>query len=123
MNIITSFIEYIPFSLNGFKLGLTTFLFGIFLDNSISLQSKNKLIENNSRLLSKGYEKIVINLCILSPIFYDILDTYLITHNDLSINYTKYLYLLSIHSVGYYLGHLAMHKVKFIQPNKDLKEL
>lgn len=116
MEYISVIIDYIPFSFNGFKLALTTFLFGLFLDNTISINSKNKLIENNSKLLFKGYEKVFTNLCVLSPIFYYYLENYLITYNENSINFIKYFCLISTHSVGYYLGHLAMHKIKYIQP-------
>lgn len=103
------------FSYNGFKLGLQIFLLGLLLDNTISYKSK-KLIQNkDSNLLNRGYHKVSVNLLVLSPFMYYILENYLISKSEITFNLLKYFLILIIHSFGYYFAHLAMHKINYFK--------
>jgi sterol desaturase/sphingolipid hydroxylase (fatty acid hydroxylase superfamily) len=97
------------FNLKGLCLGLGIFLVGLILDNTISYKSKKYLFEKNSRLLIKAYCYTAFNLLVLSPLYYDILDKYLISHEFIEFDIFKYFALLIIQSIGYYLAHYMMH--------------
>ena len=79
------------FNLKGLCLGLGIFLVGIVLDNTISYKSKTYLFEKNNVLLIQAYSYTVFNLLFLSPIYYEILDRYLVTHEYIGFSLTKYI--------------------------------
>lgn len=103
------------FSYNGFMLGLEIFNTGIILDNTISYKTKKIVESNNLELLNEGYKTVIINLLLLSPFLYYILENYLISNNENNFNFKKYCLILIIHSIGYYCMHLAMHKINFLK--------
>lgn len=103
------------FSYNGFKLGLEIFIIGIIFDNTISYKSKKMVQSNNQELLNEGYKTVTLNLLVLSPFLYYILENYLISKNENGFNFKKYCLILIIHSFGYYCMHLAMHKINFLK--------
>lgn len=111
-----SFFENYVFSFKGFRLGLSTFLVGIFLDNTVSINSKNKLIETKKKLLNDAYIAVSTNLLVLSPIFYNLVDKVLITNKTTEIELIKYFTTLGIHSIGYYYSHNAMHNINILKP-------
>ena len=88
------------FNLKGLCLGLGIFLVGLVLDNTISYKSKSYLFEKNSGLLIHAYLYTAFNLLVLSPIYYDILDRYLVTHKYVVFNLIRYISLLVIQSIG-----------------------
>lgn len=103
------------FNLKGLCLGLGIFLLGLILDNTISYKSKKYLFEKNYVLLMQAYSYTAFNLLFLSPIYYDILDRYLVTHKYVGFSLIKYIYLLIIQSIGYYLAHYMMHNVRSLK--------
>ena len=103
------------FNLKGLCLGLGIFLVGIVLDNTISYKSKKYLFEKNNVLLMQAYTYTAFNLLILSPIYYEILDRYLVTHECIGFSLTKYIALLVIQSIGYYLAHYMMHNIRSLK--------
>ena len=105
------------FNLEGFYVGLSLYLFGLFLDNTISVSSKQYLLAKDKKLLLKAYAYTTINLLVLNPIFYDIISTHLITNHDEGLFYFKYFGLLIIQAIGYYLLHFAMHN------NRQLRKI
>lgn len=111
-----SLFENFGFSFQGFRIGLTTFLFGVVLDNTVSINSKNKLIETKKNLVNDAYIAVATNLLVLSPIFYDLVDRVLITNKTTEIEFIKYFTTLGIHSIGYYYSHYAMHNFSVLKP-------
>ena len=107
----------IYFNFHGFLVGLSIYLFGLFLDNTISYRSKQYLLEKDKNLLLKGYAYTTFNLLVLNPIYYDIISKHLITNTEEGLNIIKYLLLLVIQSVGYYILHYAMHN------NRQLRKI
>ena len=97
------------FNAEGFAVGLGLFLFGLLLDNTISYNSKVLLLQKDRRLLMKGYGYTAFNLLILNPVFYDVIYYHLITNREEGFYFIKYVSLLVIQSIGYYLLHMAMH--------------
>ena len=103
------------YSFRGFILGFSVLVFGYILDNTISYKSKLYLINNNKKLLIKAYCYTIFNLLILSPIYYDLLNKYLISCDEKYFNIIKYLQLLIIQSLTYYIVHYMMHNIYFLR--------
>ena len=97
------------FNAEGFAVGLGLFLFGLLLDNTISYNSKQILLQRDKRLLMKAYGYTAFNLLILNPVFYDVIYYHLITNHEEGFHFIKYVVLLMFQAVGYYLLHMAMH--------------
>jgi sterol desaturase/sphingolipid hydroxylase (fatty acid hydroxylase superfamily) len=113
---ISTYYQYIPFNLTGFGLGIFTYLTGIWLDNTIAKKTKKYLIENDSQLLDKAYKKAAINLLIINPIVYDIVNKYLISHTDLKLGYYAHMVYIIMYTHSYYFLHMAMHEIEFLKP-------
>ena len=105
------------FNKQGFYVSLSLFLIGLLLDNTISYNSKQLLLKKNKNLLIKAYCYTTINLLILNPIFYDVISNHLITNNENGLHLFKFIGLLIIQSIGYYLLHCAMHN------NRQLRKI
>ena len=110
-------------SMNGLELGVGTLLTGLIMDNSISKESLESLLEKDSKLLLEGYKKASLNLLLIGPLFYSILVNYLQlsstfenTNEFYITNFLTTLGIVIIHSIGYYIGHYSMHKFNYLRP-------
>ena len=105
------------FNTEGFYVGLSLYLFGLLLDNTISYKSTQYLLAKDKNLLIKAYCYTTVNLLILNPIFYSIISKHLITNYESGFYFFKFIGLLIIQSIGYYLLHCAMHN------NRQLRKI
>ena len=97
--------------IKGFLLGGSVYLIGTIMDNTISKDSKKKLIETKEKVYNKGEELIRENLLIISPIVYGVVDTMWLTH-ELNITLYHFFGLLLIQNIGYFFVHKEMHRNK-----------
>ena len=102
MQIIYSFLK-------GIALGTFVTFLGFFFDVTFSRRSYKKLLEKSEQLLDKAVPAIQFNLMIIGPTVYGFVDYFLLEHNY-TIQPMNILGVLSIHSIGYYIVHYAMHK-------------
>ena len=102
MQIIYSFLK-------GIALGSFVTFLGFFFDVTFSRRSYKKLLEKSEQLLNKAVPAIQFNLMIIGPTIYGFIDYFLLEHNY-TIQPMNILGVLSIHSIGYYIVHYAMHK-------------
>ena len=107
----------------GFCLGFLAYLLGFIMDTTISNGSFLKIMESTPKLMIKAYQKIQLNLLVISPIVYMINDQYLINHKEENVNFKKVCALLLIHHIGYYLIHKSMHQIRFLRCYHDFHHL
>lgn len=105
--------------LNGFRLSIFTFLFSVILDFSVSRETLLNSLNKNPQLYIKGMQANIINLFILSPLYYLFLDLIFFEHNTNNLDILKYVSLTVTHNILYFLGHKAMHKVKYLNTFHD----
>ena len=106
MQIIYSFLK-------GIALGSFVTFLGFFFDVTFSRRSYKKLLEKSEQLLNKAVPAIQFNLMIIGPTVYGFIDYFLLEHNY-TIQPLNILGVLSIHSIGYYIVHYAMHKSTYL---------
>ena len=106
MQIIYSFLK-------GIALGTFVTFLGFFFDVTFSRRSYKKLLEKSEQLLNKAIPAIQFNLMIIGPTVYGFVDYFLLEHNY-TIQPMNILGVLSIHSIGYYIVHYAMHKSTYL---------
>ena len=111
----SQFCNYFFYSLNGFKVGLFSYVLSFFLDNTVSQKTKKLLHDKDPELLIEGYKKVSINLLVLSPIYYYFLENYLIVNHTNKFEFTKYILILLIQSSFYYYTHYLMHKNTYLK--------
>jgi sterol desaturase/sphingolipid hydroxylase (fatty acid hydroxylase superfamily) len=92
------------------RLSVFTIFIGILLDTTICVNTTLQILKENPTLYLQGLMANYINLLFLSPIYYVIAYNYLLDTQQEYIHKMKYIYLLLIHSVGYYYIHQLMHK-------------
>ena len=103
-------------SLNkGLLLSIYTFLFSIILDFSVSHNTLKEIIDKDKNLYIEGMRLNIINLFILSPIYYIFLDIFFFNNVDDNINFYKFGGITLTHNVLYYICHMGMHKIKYLQ--------
>ena len=95
---------------NGLELGLLTLFGGKIMDNTISKSSLNKLKENSNDLYKKGLNEVNKNLLILGPVYYSLVDKFVISDHINNVNLYETFELVFIHSLGYYTSHKLMHR-------------
>ena len=105
--------------LNGLRLSIFTFLFSVILDFSISRETLLNSLNKNPQLYIKGMQANIINLFILSPLYYLFLDLLFLDNNRNNLDILKYVGLTVTHNILYFLGHKAMHKVKYLNTFHD----
>lgn len=103
----------------GLRLSIFTFLFSIILDFTISSETLAKSLDKNSKLYIKGIQANIINLFILSPIYYLLLDLLFFDNNTNYFDILKFINLTLTHNILYYIGHKAMHKIKYLNSFHD----
>lgn len=101
--------------LGGLELGVGTYLTGILMDKTISNKSLERLADENNNILVQGYQKASINLLLIGPSLYYFLDNYLIDNSIHEINSIDVFTLTIIHSIGYFIGHSSMHRLKYLR--------
>ena len=107
----------------GFFLGFFAYLLGFIMDTTISNSSFLKIMEKTPKLMIEAYQKIQINLLVISPVIYMVNDHFLINHENNLINYRHVSSLLLIHHIGYYLIHKSMHQIRFLRCYHDFHHL
>lgn len=98
--------------MNGLELGVGTFISGIILDTTISKKSLKILIEKNPKELFNGYTKSAVNLLVIGPSLYYLLNLFVLEQSN-EVSISKIFLTIVIHSLGYYIGHMSMHKIKY----------
>ena len=81
-------------------------------DNTVSHNSLKILLDKSSNLYKESKYAIGLNMLVLSPITYAIVDSTIIDHtiNPHTIDIGKIMCILLIQSIGYYVVHASFHK-------------
>jgi sterol desaturase/sphingolipid hydroxylase (fatty acid hydroxylase superfamily) len=93
----------------GFLLGTSICLLSTFIDVTYSKASFIELCNENSKKYIQAIEAVHRNMMIISPLVYGVIDQTMLYHTT-ELQPFNILGILGIHSVGYYLVHMAMHK-------------
>ena len=93
----------------GFLLGTSICLLSSFIDVTYSKASFIELCNENSKKYIQAIEAVHRNMMIISPLVYGLIDQTMLYHTT-ELQPLNILGILGIHSVGYYLVHMAMHK-------------
>ena len=101
--------------LKGLCLGGVAYTIGFIMDITISKKSFNEIIANIPLLYQEALHKIQTNMLVISPIIYTITNQYLIDHTNNEIKINTIVTILSIHGVGYYFVHKAMHQIQSLR--------
>ncbi len=101
--------------IKGLCLGTIAHALGFIMDITISKRSFDEIIKEIPLLYQKALNKIHLNMLVISPIVYTFTDQYLIDHTTNSIQIKNIMTILTIHGVGYYSAHRAMHQIQFLR--------
>jgi sterol desaturase/sphingolipid hydroxylase (fatty acid hydroxylase superfamily) len=101
--------------LKGFCLGGIAHTIGFVMDITISKNSFNDIVKNIPLLYQEAQQKIQFNFFVITPVVYSFIDSYLLDHTNNIIQIYTIFYLLSIHGIGYYSAHKAMHQIKYLR--------
>lgn len=101
------YISYIK----GIILGSSVYVIGRIADYTIAYKSYQELDNKKPLLLDQGIKACEINLIIVGPFVYTLLDYFLISHN-ISFYILDSIGIIFIHGIGYYTAHSLMHKNK-----------
>lgn len=93
----------------GFLLGTSICLLSFFIDVTFSKASFIKLCNESSEKYIRAVEAVQRNMMVLSPLIYGVVDQTMLSHTH-EIQPISILGTLGIHSIGYYVLHMAMHK-------------
>ena len=94
----------------GFLLGGFMFMLGVIFDRTISKNTMEKLHHDHFQLCLNALHAIQTNLLVISPVIYAGVDQTLLTHESYMLQPIRFMGMLSIHSLGYYVVHFCMHK-------------
>ncbi len=94
----------------GIELGLATLSTGILMDNTISKTSLKQLKDNSNDLYNQGMKKVFNNLLVVGPIYYLVIDNFVISDHYSNVNIIETFNIVLIHSFGYYCSHRLMHR-------------
>lgn len=103
----------------GFCLGFLAYFLGFLMDTTVSCKSFLELMEKTPKLMIDAYQKIQINLLVISPFIYMVNDQFLINHESNLINCRHAGALLLIHHIGYYIVHKSMHQINYLRGYHD----
>ena len=101
--------------IKGLCLGSVAHALGFIMDITISKFSFDEIIKEIPLLYQKALHKIQMNMLVISPIVYTLTDQYLIDHTTNRIQIKNIMTILTIHGVGYYSVHRAMHQIQFLR--------
>ena len=105
------FFSFIYSTCKGFILGGALCLLGHILDYTINFEHENRIIKEKPDFYCLGHKYILINLLVLSPITYGLVDNLFLCHN-FSFSFIKYAGVLLTQNIGYYFVHKEMHRNK-----------
>lgn len=103
----------------GLCLGSMAYGIGAIMDITISRKSFNEMIKNISELYQSALNKIQMNMLVISPVIYSIIDKTLLDHSNNIIQPVNITGILVIHSFGYYIIHKAFHIVPCLRGYHD----
>ena len=100
----------------GFLLGAFTLVIGYIGDNTISKKTTVLIKEKDLSLYNQAMRALFLNLLVVFPITYNIVDSTLINHNVsfFLIQLDKIGIILLVQNVVYYIAHRTLHKVTFL---------
>jgi len=97
--------------LKGLTLGTSVTVLSYIADRTIAEESYQEIIKKQPDLYNKGWTAIQTNMMGIGPAVYAVVDNTIIDHT-LELQLNNVMYILLIHSVGYYLVHKVMHEKK-----------
>lgn len=92
----------------GVFLGGLIYMAGEIMDDTVSVKSKHKLEEEKPKMLIYGEQQVFTNLLLISPVVYGCMDCFWLSHHG-GFTVTKYIGLIFVQNIGYFLVHRAMH--------------
>lgn len=98
----------------GLLLGGGLCVLGIILDNTVCSESLNKM--GDYELYNQGIQTVKTNMMVIGPLFYGLVDQFLLSHDSVTIQWINILGMLGIHSICYYMVHFGMHKYALLIP-------
>jgi sterol desaturase/sphingolipid hydroxylase (fatty acid hydroxylase superfamily) len=100
----------------GLSIGVSTLVIGYIGDNTISKKTTALIKENDLFLYNQAMKALFLNLLVVSPIVYAIVDYTLINHNVpfFLIQLDKIGIILLVENIGYYFVHKTFHEVNFL---------
>lgn len=99
----------------GMDLAVGTFISGVILDNTISKNSTKQVELKKTKLYIKGYKKVFKNIMILGPLYFGLVNKFILNNYHSFINPFQITLLILIHNLGYYIAHKTMHKIKYFK--------
>lgn len=106
-------IHYACSLFKGVVLGSTVYLLGTVLDNTVSRTTKDQLIETKEKLYNRAQQYVQVNLLVISPIIYGVVDQLYLTHT-VFFQPVRFLGVVLIQNIGYFFMHKEMHERKSI---------
>lgn len=98
--------------MTGLHLGSYTYLFSNILDHTISRGDTLDLIKKNPQLYIDGTVSNFINLMGLSPLYYIVVENFLLKNKTVEIELLKAFGIVFIHNILFYKLHKTFHKIK-----------
>jgi hypothetical protein len=98
--------------ITGLHLGSYTYLFSNVLDHTISRSSTLDLIKKNPQLYIDGTVSNFVNLMGLSPVYYVMVDNFLLRDKSIGIQLLKVMGMVFTHNVLFYNLHKLFHEKK-----------
>ena len=105
------FLSFLYSTFKGFILGGTLSLLGRILDYTINFECEHRIIKEKPDSYCIGHKYILINLLVISPIAYGVVDYFFLCHN-FAFSLIKYTGVLLTQNIGYYFVHKEMHRNK-----------
>ena len=93
----------------GFMLGGSLCLLGHILDYTVNFNSQNRIIKEKPDYFCIGHKYILINLLVISPLTYGLVDTFFLCDKN-TFSLIKYTAVLLTQNTGYYFVHKEMHR-------------
>jgi len=109
---------YVGSLCKGFVLGSTVIGLSFVLDRTVSRPSYINMSIEDIHLYNQGINANIINLCVMSPVFYSVLVTHVVRTPGLipfHPNPLAVLFLVFIHNVFYYLVHKSFHTTNSVR--------
>ena len=97
--------------LKGLALGSGVAMLGNIVDKTVAKNSYELMIKENSQLYKQAWNHISLNMVGIGPVVYSVIDIQFLEHTY-HIQLDNILYILLIHSLGYYYVHKSMHENK-----------
>ena len=99
----------------GLDLAVGTLISGVVLDNTISRNSTNQVEIKKTKLFINGYKKVFKNIMILGPLYFGLVNKFILNNHHSFINPFQIIPLIIIHNLGYFIAHKSMHRIKYFK--------